>query len=536
MSGFGTVFLQLDKGSYSPGQQVSGTIFLNISQNFPGANEIWLSITGMEDTKLIEQKTKTDNSSSNDNKQSSNTVAYYVHHQDFNTFFNHKFPVYSFSTNYLPAGQYTFPVNFMLPAGLPSTFNYEFHKHGPCHARVNYVMKVTIAAPQITDFASIQCVQAFIVNQELIASSGNQKKEMSQVITSCCCIDKGRTKIVTYFEKNDYTPGEVAYMVTEVDNTNCKADIFEIRGVFKQILRVTARGYSELIVLNHQTMNIKGIKAGEELLGEHAKRLQVALRTQSGSLVQPTCRGKLVHNEYSLVNKLKMDARICCEHSPHCEINLNVRNAELHYEKWGDQPPNWEPQVFAPYTAQFSTEFHESTFYPPQSIEATGPGASSFAAPSIYPGTPATARQGVIPYPGHPVNANIPKNQMVKTEKTVGAPVNPGMPSMPGGPAMPGQPGSVTAPPMAAQAGMPAVIVPGPTNNTNYPTPAEPPVGSEPGKSGMPATDVPTITEADIPIKKPVKPVGDPKITDKRVEDEAKAYANNGPHPEGGDK
>ena len=79
--------------------------------------------------------------------------------------------------------------------------------------------------------------------------------------------------MVTYFEKNDYVPGEIAYIITEVDNSHCKSDIFEIRGIFQQTLKINARGYSELIVLNHQTVSLKGIKAGEALLGDNAKRL-----------------------------------------------------------------------------------------------------------------------------------------------------------------------------------------------------------------------------------------------------------------------
>ena len=55
VSGFGTVYIQLDHGSYSPGQQVNGTVFLNVTQNFPDARELILTIAGMEDTLLIKE-------------------------------------------------------------------------------------------------------------------------------------------------------------------------------------------------------------------------------------------------------------------------------------------------------------------------------------------------------------------------------------------------------------------------------------------------------------------------------------------------
>jgi hypothetical protein len=196
VSGFGTVYIQLDHGSYSPGQQVNGTVFLSVTQNYPGATELWLTITGMEDTKLIEQKTRTEHYRVNGETRS-RTHTYYVTHQDYNSFFNHKFPIYRFAGGFVPAGQYTFPVSFVLQPGLPSTFNYEFYKHGSCHARVNYVIQATIRANNGGNFPPITCNQSFVVNQQLIASSGVLKKELNKNIKSCCCIDKGESKIVT---------------------------------------------------------------------------------------------------------------------------------------------------------------------------------------------------------------------------------------------------------------------------------------------------------------------------------------------------
>ncbi len=502
VSGFGTIYIQLDKGSYAPGQQVNGTIFLNVLQNFPGANELWVTISGMEDTLLVEQKSRQVSYHVNGETRYK-TEYYYVTHQDFNTFFNHKFPVYKFTAAYVPAGQYTFPISFLLPSGLPSTFNYTFYKHGNCHARANYVLQATIRPINMTSVPPIQCIQAFVVNQEMVLNAGMQKKEMEKEITSCCCIGKGATKIVTYFEKNTYEPGEIAYMVTEIDNSRCKADIFEIRGLFKQTLRITARGYSEYIMLVHQTISLKGIKAGETLLGEHAKRLQIVLRSQSGALVQPTCRGRLISNEYSLVNKLKVDAILCCDHNPAHELGLTVRNQDLHYEKWSEMPSNWNPQVMGAYNAQFTSEYSENVFYPPETITLPDGGMPM---PPINPDTPATAKRGELPYPAHPVQPGMPGPGMPHN----GGASYPAMPAPPGGMTMPSTPshdGNVSYP----------MMPPPPGANSNSGTPVDredampgqpvmpPPLGSEPGKPFMPS-NVPVITEHDIPIKPTDKP------------------------------
>ena len=236
VSGFGTVYIQLDQGSYSPGQQVNGTVFLNVTQNYPGAFHLTLTISGMEDTKLIEAKS----SSSSDSSDSSDSS--YIVHRETNTFFNHSFPIFEFNTLSVSAGQYNFPFSFLLQPGIPSTFNYEFYKNGNCHAKVKYVVIAKLGPVSgMKDLSSITCVQDFVVNQEKILSSGTTKKQLTQDINSYCCLNKGKCTIVSYFEKSDYVPGEKANMITEIDNSECKVDVLEIKGIFRQIFKVTAK-------------------------------------------------------------------------------------------------------------------------------------------------------------------------------------------------------------------------------------------------------------------------------------------------------
>ena len=415
ISGFGTIFIQLDKGSYSPGEQVNGTIFLNLVSNYVRANQLWVQITGLEETKLIEQRSRQVNHRHGD-RTVSRTEHYYVTHHDVNSFFNHRFPVYTFPTAFLPAGQYSFPVSFILARGIPSTFNYEFFKHGQNYGRVNYCISAMVESPGMgLQIAPMRSVQTFVVNQENIVSSGAMRKEMNKKVTSCCCISKGHSKIITYFEKNDYCPGETAYMVAEVDNSQGKAEIQQVRGIFKQSLKLTARGYTERININHHEMQVSGIKPGATLLGEKAQRLEVVLRSRDGSSIQPTCRGRLVSNEYHLINKLKMDACLCCDDSPACEIILNVRNPDMVYQKFV-QPSNWHPQVMAGYNAQFSSEFSA----PPPPI----PQYPEFSSPDQNHGGQNYPSQGMPPAQGGMPNY----------------PSQPGMPSFPNQPGMPPNP------------------------------------------------------------------------------------------------
>ena len=350
----GSIYVRLDKGEYSPGDQVSGTILLDLYSPFQQGNQIWLTLAGVEQTRLVEvKKIPGDNNQDIEEK---------IEHAEMNFFFNQKIPVYAFPSAYIPPGQYSFPFSFALQTGIPSSFQYKF-KVGleDCFARVSYEMQASLEALGI-DTPSLAFSIPFNVNQPVGLSNNNTRKEMEAKVDSCCCIDKGVSKITSYFEKTEYIPGEMAFLITEADNTNCKAAISGIQAEFAQSLKFTAKGYTHQITNSLNSMNLSGIGPGETRLGPNALRLQVQLSMnarfkENCPMLQPTCRGKLVSNEYYLVNTLSMDACICCGDHPNCRLQLNVRNPSLEYSPWSGMPAAWSPQVMPVNNLQFSSEY-----------------------------------------------------------------------------------------------------------------------------------------------------------------------------------
>ena len=252
-------------------------------------------------------------------------------------------------------GQYSFPVSFILPSGLPSTFNYFYDNGGGVnYAKVNYVMTAQITSSQVK--ANVLCTQNLVINQEQVLSTGTQKRTNTLEVKSCCCINKGTTNMSTYFEKNDYVPGEIAYMICEVDNSLCAAPVIHIKGKFKQKITIQAQRYHDTVILEHQRVIFPGVGAGMTKLGQDACRLAISLRPASGGSVQPTCRGKLVSSEYTLHNKTQMDACLCCTNHPESIVNLTIRNADMEYQSFV-APSNWNPQIMEAYNAQFSSEY-----------------------------------------------------------------------------------------------------------------------------------------------------------------------------------
>ena len=333
---------------------------------------------------------------------------------------------------FVPAGQYNFPFSFLLQPSIPSTFNFESYRHGDCHAKVNYVITANIGSVSgIKGLPPITCTQNFVVNQELILSSGSTKKQLTQEIVSCCCLNKGKSTIVSYFEKNDYLPGEKAYMITEVDNSECKADVLQIKGIFRQILEVTAQGYSETFKYDHQTVVLAGIQKGLILLGQDAKRIQVPLLTTAGAAVHPTCRGKLINNDYYLINELKLDACLCCDKNPHCILSLNVRNPDMNYAKWAEMPSNWNPQLMSAYNIQFTADFsnpiiqHQSGTETYNTLDIMGPEAMPMMTPpqpGYHPMAP------TMPPPPHAYNPAFEQQTNPGMPPTSEPQFNPGLP------------------------------------------------------------------------------------------------------------
>jgi hypothetical protein len=155
---------------------------LNLFTNYP-SNTVYLMIAGVEETKLVQEVWVTQSEYNRRYRYHGRDVNYWgyskyrsrsrarfdywndipthhrrthadpnmerrrilLDHYQYKPVFNHKFPVYQFGGVFIPAGQYSFPVSFVLPQGMPATFNYEFNDHGSqCFADISYTMVASL--------------------------------------------------------------------------------------------------------------------------------------------------------------------------------------------------------------------------------------------------------------------------------------------------------------------------------------------------------------------------------------------------------
>ena len=463
MAAFGTIHVQLDKGGYAPNEQVNGTIYLNLMQNFIGASEVWITISGTEETHLIERKEFNEEFEVDGRTETRKHVEKIPHHET-NSFVSHRFQIYKFPTPFVPAGQYSFPVSFVLPKGLPSSFSFSETKDGDHnYGKVSYVLRAMVGSPDLGP-SSIRSTQEFNVNQELGLEGGNQKKQVIQQMSNCCA-SKGTCQITAYFEKTEYFPGDIAFLVVEVDNTHGQAPLTDIKGKFTQTMRIHSQGYSDRFQIDHHIVRLGGLPAGSKFVGEQAKRLQLKVDSSKGVPLQPTSRGKLISNEYFLEVVIEPDT--CCDCSKNeatANLKLSVRNRDLVYPPW-TAPPNWAPQIMGQYTAQFTSEFALPPGFNMQ-VNIQSPGPQMGMPPPVIAGggfPPSGPGQGGMGGPGMPPPQN---NQFGPPGQNY--PPGPGPNSGPGMPPPPPTFNDGMPPPPTFNAGMPP---PPPTFEPGMPPP-----------------------------------------------------------------
>jgi hypothetical protein len=144
----GHIYIQSDKPFYYSGDQVNGTIYLDLFRNFPGS-KINLKIKGKEETHWEEDRVHQERDS-NGNLHSRTEI---IHHHGKNDFYRHKIPIYISHAHEITAGQYAFPFSFSLGAFLPGSF-FDQETRLKAIIKVSYFIKLFL--PQICHFNLVQ--------------------------------------------------------------------------------------------------------------------------------------------------------------------------------------------------------------------------------------------------------------------------------------------------------------------------------------------------------------------------------------------
>lgn len=269
IANYGTIFVFLEKLNYAPGQQINGTISINLQANFPSSSIIML-LEGKEKVLFWTERTETRTYGHGEN-QRTETITHHDPHYGTNRCYNHSFPVASFDTPYVPAGQYQIPFTFKLGEQAPSSFDYSWYQDRNSYAKISYHVKCLMESRgNCKDL--LKSKTCFYVNAGIDRPIKQRQGELKDEVTVCCCFNKGEVYVKAYFEKDAYMPGETAIMIAEVANKS-SIGVFAIEGNLINTLNLRANdGHTRNLSLTLSQVKSHGLKAGESKTGQNAQR------------------------------------------------------------------------------------------------------------------------------------------------------------------------------------------------------------------------------------------------------------------------
>ena len=124
------------------------------------------------------------------------------------------------------------------------------------------------------------------------------------------------------FDRGDYQSGDVANVLVEVDNSQCKVDLIRIEACLNRYFTYKTRSfvYSDLHVVKE--FYVEGVKEGQKCVGNEAKVFAMPLGSNN-----PSCHGMLIQNIYSLSIKGKLGGTLFCSNgSPQASSAINFYN------------------------------------------------------------------------------------------------------------------------------------------------------------------------------------------------------------------
>lgn len=232
----GGILIELDKPYYYPGEMIIGKIYLNFHQNF-STHGIELGLEVEEFGSFKEEKRRRQNhliqSQHNHNHNHTHNHNHNNNHQiqvrlpEFYTklrfgkriLFKSSQIIINFPNNMIYSGQYVYPFSFMLPPGLPGSFEYYDLDNT---AYIKYILEAKVLSSNSNNHIKNEIL--VIVRQNPQHFQYPTRLSDTKNITTWCCFGKGTSTMNISYEKNYYCPEEKVNVICELDNTRCRLD------------------------------------------------------------------------------------------------------------------------------------------------------------------------------------------------------------------------------------------------------------------------------------------------------------------------
>jgi hypothetical protein len=276
--------------------------------------------------------------------------------------YSFKFILNPQNSQLIAAGQYAYPFSFILPVGLPGSFEYYDHE---ISAYIQHL--ITARAYSYSNPAN-----QFMTTNLLFVKTDSSKYNFPLQISDeyemgCCCFCKdGNVKLLTQFEKQGYYLGENIRFYSHVDNRNCGLDVTGIIAEIKQEIKLTTPNSQKSLNIT-RTITKQRLKNLIEKNTTNKVAFNFPLKDENNPIynyykdcrfynlygnpntlhsMQCSTKGSNLECNYYLSVYLSYDE--CCRGTPYCTIPLYITIGDNYSNYQFTNPQGYNPQ---PYTS-----------------------------------------------------------------------------------------------------------------------------------------------------------------------------------------
>lgn len=333
-----TIFIKTETPSYLAGTEISGVVYVHLPKKLP-TNTLWIIVKGKEQSSWNPV-----NETRNDRYRGRHSIL------------KVRIPLHRWADNSIPAGEYSFPFNFILPKEIPGSFHVRTTNY---EAKISYSIKAEIWPDKKQ---AIKDSIPVIVKQALTNVRYSISQQQSAPLVMCGCLSRGSAQINLNFDKNAYIITEIPRINIQVDCSNTSQQVKGLDCSLTRYLYLTSQGGNHFSVpLQIFTLRLDRLPPTDALMRDTGIDVRVPLPDYNQILENTsTTLGNIIKCEY--IFEVKCDFGYLCKSTAVASGPMVIYPEERIPRQQIVVPPDWIPTQFPMFSipSDFPEEFKPS--------------------------------------------------------------------------------------------------------------------------------------------------------------------------------
>ena len=335
-SGGNSVTVAVDNSMCRPGSTITGNAYVNIMTptNFTG---VYLKVKGHENVYWVEHQTRTRTVYRNGQSQTE-TYTVEVPHVGKRQIFKTEYMI--LQGGQMLQGQYTVPFSFMIPMGIPGSFELS-GKDYSCSVR--YAVKAKVAVPGMLKSDLKHQAPLTVIQPPPAFSTNISANALANVIT-WCCVNRGQAQLAFQADKDAFYTGEQVFLTASADNKS-KSELKRLTIKLRRSLTITAGDgrsfHIEETVSERLYPGLKPFTSVENL----------AMQLDIPSNAPQMCFGSTIQCLYSV----RLAGKVSWGKDATCTVPAFIYIPFREVPQAFQLAPTWQPVVLQPVTLMVTT-------------------------------------------------------------------------------------------------------------------------------------------------------------------------------------